>query len=71
MLSGLAQPETTKEPLPTSSITPFDSSIRSASRTDERPAPNACVSSRSVGSWSPGCSWPVLIRRSSWSAINS
>ena len=35
-------------------ITPCDSSMRSASRIEERPTPKLCVSSRSGGSTSPG-----------------
>jgi len=58
-LSGFAYPATTNVPLPPFSITPFDSSIRSASRTDERPDRKTCVNSRSVGRGSPRAQVPL------------
>jgi hypothetical protein len=43
------------------SIRPFASSMRSASRTETRLTPSCFVRSRSDGSWSPGASEPARI----------
>ena len=51
---GCGTPRPRSVPFPRASICPRDSSIRSASRTDERPTLYDSTSSRSAGTGSPG-----------------